>query len=367
MSNDSDLTVRTKDDFERNAALMKSEEKRLRELALKKNWSEHTLNKALVDTLLPYYKANTDPASLAASQALREELLNFLGGGAFILDTQQVYKNLYTAIDNQTNALNRLHGVSYAHPPIIIVDGLAPAPIKFDYDAILINKEYFEEFKEDPYFIAGLAHELAHRYQRDDDYLSAKLGVNQLKFELSENVGRLSKVRETEADFDAYRAYHITNQGALIEGAFIEFLKDTTKFIFPNALVLGYYMASHPELTSITVASSWNALPPDQKEKLEKEVQSLAQDTKDKYFKQTIAYIDASGLLLAHPKIRERLELQAALAAHPEILNATHIKFDGNANITEIEVPGHKYTRSEINQINRDGDAAFAKESGNQR
>lgn len=306
--------------------MMVSEENRLRAQASSEKWSNDRLNETLVDTLFPYYRANTDPASPAAGEALRAEYLKEQGDDAIMLNPKE-YADLYTALEQQTRVFNAVHGVNYVSPPIIVVDGLQDAdatPMKFDHDAILIDKKFLDNQRNNPTLITGMAHELAHRYQRNDNYLRAKFKANEMEIEITASESALSRSMEAEADFDARR---VSKPGALSQ-----FLKNILR---DDAIVLGHHMASNPRLASENAVESYNALSADKQEQLKKEAAALPEEVKNEYFIRGIQAIDGSGVDSFHPKVQDRLDLLAALDRYPAVLSCRNVQFDGSATIIE--------------------------------
>lgn len=326
MTKEADLTVRSDTDYRRNVGMMQATERRVRTQARDEKWSADRLNETLVDTLFPYYRANTDPASPAASQGARNDFLKELGDDAAILDRQE-HPKLYDSLDQQTRALNAVHGVNYAAPPIIIVDGLYNAnntPMQFDHDAILIDKEFFDSHQNNSTLSAGIAHELAHRYQRDDMIVRARLKANELHIDPSEAEIVHARSMETEADFDARRVS--------APGALSSFLKDALR---PNAVTLGHYMASDPRLTTENAIESWNGLTAAKQEELKTQAAALPAAVRNDYFTRGVQAIDASGADSYHPKVQARLDLQAALDKNPAVLTCRNVQFDGDTHIVE--------------------------------
>lgn len=326
MSEPIDITVRTEADYRRNAAMANATEVRILKQAYDEAWPIERRNEALVEALLPYYRANTDPASPAANEALLNEYLQEQGDDAEILDTEK-NATLYATLAQQTRTLNAVHGVNYPPPPIILVNGLKDdkhTPLKFENDAVLIDRAFFEQHANDPNLASAIAHELGHRYQRSEEKLRLYIKINELGIKPSEHDYALNRSLEAAADFDARRVS--------APGAFSNFLKDALR---SDAVALGQYMATNPSLTKENAVESWNSLTTEKQEQLKKEAEALPAAMKESYFTRGIEAIDAVNDNPEHPKLQDRFALQDALNRNPVVLSCRNIQFDGDTHIIE--------------------------------
>lgn len=324
MSEPTDLTVRTEADYKRNAVMASAAYDRVLEKARNEAWPIKRRDEALVEAILPYYRANTDPASPAASKALLDEYLKEQGKHAEVLDAQENPK-LHAVLIQQTNTLNAVHGVKYAPPSIVIVDGLMDdknTPLQYDNGAILIDKAFFAEHVNDPNFTAGIAHELGHRYQRSDDELRLVLMLNELNIVPSDADLATSRNMELNADVDAHR---VTKQGMLNS-----FLKNAVR---SDALALGYYMANNPNMALKDVVNRFLALGYAQQQALINASATLPAAAQETLITRGIQAIDAGNHDLLHPKLEDRFALQDALYRNPVVLSCQNIQFDGDTHI----------------------------------
>lgn len=326
MSEPQDLTVRNQEDYARNVALASAALARIDAQSILENWTPERRDQEKVEALLPYYRANSDPASKAAKQAMLDEYLSEQGDSAIILSDTS-FPELYAILAQQTQTLNSVHGVNFEPPPIILQDGLFSAhktPLLFRNDAVIIDKKYFENKYEKLQFVSAIGHELGHRYQRSDEELKLFIKANELELTLLDDDIQRVRGMEAEADFDARRVSP--------PGAMASFIRD---YVYDAATAIGYVAKSNPHLSISEAVASYNRLSVQERQQINNQLGSLSYVEREKFFIPGIRALDAYASNDAHLLLEDRLDLLAALDRYPAVLSCRNVQFDGSATIIE--------------------------------
>ncbi len=339
------MHISTADDYERLFAEMLSKTKTLRQTAEANHWDPLKLRQAIADSELPYRTLFSDPANPDVINIVRavefERMRPQYNGQTISQLNAQENPELFSILAKQTQMLNQRFGVGYDLPGIVLIEGEEGKPASPFFepqgDVIVIDRATLKLLQANPAMTEViLGHEIGHRYLRDPATLETNALVKAAdRIEAWDPaLYEAKRAVETQADFIAA---FLTSPEALQAT-----LKD---YIAPNSSSLfGAYLRAEGIKLDFTTD-------PAVIENYRKAFQALPLEERQTYIESQVQKPDAT-----HPTTMHRMEMAQALLHYPELLQATDVRFDGEANFAAIENQGRIYTPAQLADINRTGD-----------
>lgn len=326
------ITIESEQDYRAAQAARRDAVADVERRAKAEGWTVEQTIAAKVEAILPYYRALFDPANSVSEAVVRSDKLSLYGNRAMLLSRED-YPELFAERDSQTAQLNTENNVNYNPPPIYAVSRLVDddgSQLAYHNGAVWVDADFLQS-KVPVYAMAALiGHELSHRYERSDEYLTAQITLeleDSAGIPNSENALRIIRAAEARADLTSAR---LTTPIAMREGLDYATAESTR---FKVSVI--HFQQTRGIVDDAEAANLFNNLPKDKQNRFYESYSRLPKEQRTAINTQVAEDSNYLETYSEHPSTPHRLEMLRLLEAQPEIMACKIVQFDGSANIIE--------------------------------
>lgn len=317
---------------------------------------------ALADAYMPSLRATINRNDQGVAAILRDKHLEQLAKDGLPSRPAQdnEISDIKSMVAGHVQRLNQENHVDYPMPSIVLIDGYgktdSPAAFVSTGNLLIVDPQALPLLRKNPQKLNALiGHEMSHGNESDEQTKAvAKKAIyekNNLPVDAQTNA--VLRSRELDADVYAARTTSPTAVTGMLEDVASSHRMDYQQLIAERTTA-GFNLNNESRLT------------PGLKQAFDRAYEKLSPSELKGLHDRALLSEEKMNADSDHPSLLSRIELQATLTAHPELLEpSTQFTIDSEANFTSVTVDGKNYTPAQISALNKEGDERVGIRTGN--